>query len=149
MSVALVQNKFFNKFWLVIFAHDFNFITSYFFYFFMYVWGSCCSIFGFLCRVLQIIIGIFFFWPLHCLSVFDLRLLITPLTPSNISQNNPDTTKNLLRSLNSWILFRSLEIRKRFTIKLFRFIISYKNIFSLIHGNWMFTTKTHSNCSLS
>ena len=40
-------------------------------------WGSCYSIFSFLCSVLQIII-FFKFWPLHCLSFFNLRIFIPP-----------------------------------------------------------------------
>ena len=43
-------------------------------------WGSCCSIFSFLSIVLYIIVWYFFYG--HCLS-FDLRLLVTPLIPSN------------------------------------------------------------------
>jgi hypothetical protein len=31
-----------------------------------------------ICRSLFVLLS-FFFWPLHCLSLFDLRLLITPL----------------------------------------------------------------------
>jgi hypothetical protein len=30
----------------------------------------------------------FFFWPLYCLSLFDLQLLLTPLTSSNFSCTN-------------------------------------------------------------
>ena len=39
-------------------------------------WGSCCSIFSFLCSVLQIIVCLVvpFFWPLYCRSVFNLWL---------------------------------------------------------------------------
>ena len=47
-------------------------------------WGSCCSIFSFMCNVLYIIHCLslyctlfFFFWPLYCLSFFYLRPLIT------------------------------------------------------------------------
>ena len=41
-------------------------------------WGSCCSIFRFLCGVLRsLFFG--FFWPLFCLSFFNLRLSIYPL----------------------------------------------------------------------
>jgi hypothetical protein len=29
----------------------------------------------------------FFFWPLYCLSFFDLRILITPLVSSSFSYN--------------------------------------------------------------
>ena len=51
-------------------------------------WGSCCSIFIFLCTVFCRSLFVFqslFFSPLCCLSFFDLRLLITPLVSSNIS----------------------------------------------------------------
>ena len=36
-------------------------------------WGSCCSIFSFLCSVLQIIVCLVvpFFWPLYCRSFFN------------------------------------------------------------------------------
>ena len=39
-------------------------------------WGSCCSIFSFLCSVLQIIVYLVvpFFWPLYCRSFFNLWL---------------------------------------------------------------------------
>jgi hypothetical protein len=41
--------------------------------------GSCCSIFSFLCTVFCISLFFsFFFWPLYCLSFFDLRLLVIP-----------------------------------------------------------------------
>ena len=50
--------------------------------------GSSCSIFNFLCyvsyRCLSFLLS-FFVWPLHCLSFFDLWLLITPLVSSNFS----------------------------------------------------------------
>ena len=41
---------------------------------FMAQWGLCCSIFSFLCSVLQIIVCLFFpfFWPLYCRSFFNL-----------------------------------------------------------------------------
>ena len=64
-------------------------------------WSSCCSIFNFLCYVLQIVVCLFFFWLLHGLSFFwllhglsflwllhglsffDLRLLVTSLVSAN------------------------------------------------------------------
>ena len=39
-------------------------------------WGSCCSIFSFICNVIQIVVCPFSFWALCCLS-FDLRIPIT------------------------------------------------------------------------
>ena len=60
-------------------------------------WGSCYSIFSFmsmLCRslfvrfLLDIVLSVilsFFFWPLCCLSIYDLLLLITPLVSSKSS----------------------------------------------------------------
>ena len=49
-------------------------------------WGSCCSIFSFLrYRSLYVLLSRFF-WPLCCLSVFDQRLMITPLISSNFSK---------------------------------------------------------------
>ena len=53
-------------------------------------WGSYCSIFSFLCRVLQIVVcpfvflKKFLFWPLYCLF-FCLEILIIPLVSSNSS----------------------------------------------------------------
>ena len=41
-----------------------------------------CLIFSLLCSVLNSIICLFSFWPLYCLSVFKLRLLITSLVSS-------------------------------------------------------------------
>ena len=38
---------------------------------------------SFLCNVLYIVVMDFFFWPLFCLFVFDLRLLIAPVVSSN------------------------------------------------------------------
>ena len=52
-----------------------------------FLWGSCCSIFVFcvmFCRSL-FVLSSFFFWPLCCLSFFDLLILITPLVTSNSS----------------------------------------------------------------
>ena len=49
-------------------------------------WGSCCSIFSFLCNVLQMVVCLcLFLWPLCCLPFFGLRLLISPLVSSNFS----------------------------------------------------------------
>ena len=48
-------------------------------------WSSCCSIFSFLCIILLIIIVLVFFWPLYCLTFFELRLLITLWVSSNFS----------------------------------------------------------------
>ena len=50
-------------------------------------WDSCYSIFSFMCmfcRSLFVFLYIFF-WPVYCLSFFDLRVLITPLVSSNSS----------------------------------------------------------------
>ena len=49
-------------------------------------WGSCYSIFIFMCNVLHIV-G-FFCWPLCCLSVFDLRILITCSVSTNSSYHH-------------------------------------------------------------
>jgi hypothetical protein len=49
--------------------------------------GSFCLIFSFMCmfcRSLFVLLS-FFFWPMCCLFVFDLRILITPLVSSNYS----------------------------------------------------------------
>ena len=50
-------------------------------------WGSCCSIFSFICmfcRSLFVLLS-FFFWPLCCLFFFDIRIMIVPLISSNSS----------------------------------------------------------------
>ena len=50
-------------------------------------WGSCCSIFRFVCiccRSLFVLLY-FFFWPLCCLFFFDMRILITSLVSSSSS----------------------------------------------------------------
>ena len=48
--------------------------------------GSCCLIFSFLCNVLLIIVCTFVpFWPLYCLFLFDLRIMIIPLVSSSFS----------------------------------------------------------------
>jgi hypothetical protein len=45
----------------------------------LFIWGSCCSIFNIPCSIIWIIVLSFcffflhFFWPLHCLSLFELR----------------------------------------------------------------------------
>ena len=46
------------------------------------LWDSYCSIFIFLCSLLQIVVFLFsvFVWPLYCLFSFDLRLLNTPFS---------------------------------------------------------------------
>ena len=44
------------------------------------LWGSCCSIFCFLCSIFSTIAFLFvslFYWPLYCQS-FELRFQITP-----------------------------------------------------------------------
>jgi hypothetical protein len=45
-------------------------------------WGSCCSIFSFMCNVLKIIVCSFVHFLLICLFI-DLRLLITSLLSYN------------------------------------------------------------------
>ena len=53
-------------------------------------WGSCYSIFSFMCvfcRSLFVLLC-FFFWPLCCLSFFDIRILITSMVSSNSSYPN-------------------------------------------------------------
>jgi hypothetical protein len=52
-----------------------------------FLWSSCYSILSFMCmfcRSLFVLLS-FFFWPLCCLFVFDLRILINPLVSSNSS----------------------------------------------------------------
>jgi hypothetical protein len=49
-------------------------------------WGSCYSIFSFICMFCRslFVLLYFFFWPLYYLF-FDIRILITPLVSSNSS----------------------------------------------------------------
>ena len=49
--------------------------------------GSCYSIFSFICMFCRslFVLLYFFFWPLCCLSFFDIRILINPLVSSNSS----------------------------------------------------------------
>ena len=50
------------------------------------LWGSCYSIFSFICMFCRslFILLFFFFWPLCCLFFFDIRILITPLVSSTL-----------------------------------------------------------------
>ena len=50
-------------------------------------WGSCYSIFSFICMFCRSMVVLFYFFrrPLCCLF-FDIRILITPLVSSNSSQ---------------------------------------------------------------
>ena len=53
-------------------------------------WGSCCSVFSFLCCVfcrLLCVPSFFLVLALCCLSFFDLRIMITRLVYSNLSYN--------------------------------------------------------------
>ena len=81
-------------------------------------WGSCYTMFSFLCRLFQIIVCpfvlFFFVWPLNCLSL-DLRFLITPLVSSNFSK------KDLLKTTHgkqSWFVkhFRQQKIRLKISM---------------------------------
>ena len=56
--------------------------------FILVLWGSCYSIFSFLCCVLWIIVCVFVLLlsAIYCLS-FDLRFLTTLLVSSNFSEN--------------------------------------------------------------
>ena len=53
---------------------------------FIFLSGSCCSIFSFIYSVLYIIVFpfVFFLWPFHCVSFFDLQLLNIPMVLCNI-----------------------------------------------------------------
>ena len=46
-----------------------------------FLWGSCYSIFSFICMFCRslFVLLFFFFWPLCCLFFFDIRILTTPL----------------------------------------------------------------------
>ena len=50
-------------------------------------WDSCYSIFSFICMFCRslFVLLYFLFWPLCCLFVFDIRILIAPLVSSNSS----------------------------------------------------------------
>jgi len=45
-------------------------------------WGSCYSIFSFMCMLCRSL-DVLFFWPLCCLFFFDIRIPITHLVSSN------------------------------------------------------------------
>ena len=62
-----------------------------------YLWGSCYSILSFMCMFCRslLILFSFFFWPLCCLFLFDIRILITPMVSSNFS------LKGVSRSVHS------------------------------------------------
>ena len=82
------------------------------------LWGSSYSIFNFICmfcRSLFIFLS-FFFWPLRCLSFFDLRILITALVSSNSPwiklmgqsrMENPETQR-YLTSLTVLLFYTNL-----------------------------------------
>ena len=63
-------------------------------------WSSCYSIFTFICMFCRslFVLLYFFFWPLCCLSFFDLRILLTPLVSSNSSQIEVSTSDVLRTS---------------------------------------------------
>jgi hypothetical protein len=48
-------------------------------------WGSCYSIFSFICMFCRFVLLSFFLWPLCCLFFFDILILIAPLVSSNSS----------------------------------------------------------------
>ena len=50
-----------------------------------FTWGSCYSIFCFICMICRslFVLLYFFFWPLCCLFFFDMRFLIVRLVSSN------------------------------------------------------------------
>jgi len=80
-------------------------------------WGSCYSIFSFkcmFCRSLFVLLY-FFFWPLCCLSFFDVRILIAPLVSSNSSiVNSIWGINNCQRKVQIvYIIFISTETSSR------------------------------------
>ena len=49
-------------------------------------WGSCYSIFSFICMFCRSLFDLlYFFWPLCCLLFFDIRILVVPLVSPNSS----------------------------------------------------------------
>jgi hypothetical protein len=64
--------------------------------------GSCYSFYSFICMFCRslFVLLYFFFWPLCCLSLFDLRNMITPLVSSNSSFTNLSCNGILKRFLN-------------------------------------------------
>jgi hypothetical protein len=66
---------------------------AYFYYFPVYyfvqvhsIWGSCYSIFSFICMFCRsLFVLLYFFPPLCCLFFVDIRILIAPLVSSNSS----------------------------------------------------------------
>ena len=76
-------------------------------YVFRSLWDSVarslifCAMF---CRSLFVLLS-FFFWPLCCLSFFDLRILITPLVSSNSCiENRQFSTKSITFYTNNYIM---------------------------------------------
>jgi hypothetical protein len=64
-------------------------------------WGSCYLIFSFMCifhRPLFVLLS-FFFWPLCCLSFFELRILITPFGIFNLFLGDCVNVNIILRNV--------------------------------------------------
>ena len=64
----------------------------------LFYWGSCYSIFSFICMFCRslFVLLYFFFWSLCCLFFFDLRILITPLASSNSFFSPLELTFNIV-----------------------------------------------------
>jgi uncharacterized membrane protein (DUF485 family) len=89
------------------------------------------------CRSLLVLLY-FFFWPLCCLSFFDLRLLITPLVSTNFSFGHcvvcPSSIHGFwlpLWYLQTFILAIVLSVRLRFTASDYPFGI-YKLLLAIV-----------------
>ena len=58
-------------------------LFTFYYYVCSFLWGSCFSIFSFLCVCFVHRCLSYLFWPLCCLFFFDLRILTSPLAFSN------------------------------------------------------------------
>ena len=74
-------------------------------------WSSCYSIVSFMCMSCRslFVLLYFFFWPLCCLSFFDLRILITPLGSSNSFYNKTMMKNVKMATSTKLILFNIIQ----------------------------------------
>ena len=72
-----------------------------------FYWGSCYSIFCFICLFCWslFVILYFFFWPLCFLLFFDIRILIAPLVSSNSSSTENNSSHNMRNHIHSYNMF--------------------------------------------
>ena len=83
----------------------------------------------------------FFFWSLHCLSVFGLRLLITPLGSSNFSKKN--LQYEILKAI-SWMKMLLSFWRSIFRYKKVK--VFYLYVFHIIFIKWIISNWNLLRC---